>query len=300
MSGFGGGFAVAIGISGYASLQRLPIAVLNDAVDVARTLWDPYLCGYRADRVRLLLEAEATADGIRSALGWLEESCGAGDTALLFFSGHGWRHGEGRGSEWYLAGYDADINALPEGMLPGTELTSRLARIRAGRLAAVLDCCYAAGAAALKGEGAVAFRSGPTEIDYERLAQGRGRVILASSRIGEESLVLEGERNSLFTSSLLRGFAGEAGDGEEVRALDLFRFVSNEVSVRSGDRQHPVLKGEMEDDFPLALRRRLAEPDLRSKDEEPIPAVPAQPPSNYVGRDLLQLGKARDVTINNR
>ncbi|HEX5721102.1 MAG TPA: caspase family protein [Thermoanaerobaculia bacterium] len=300
MSGFGGGFAVVIGISGYTSLPRLPLAVLNDAVDVARTLWDPHLCGYRADRVRLLLEGEATADGIRSALDWLSESCGTGDTALLYFSGHGWRRGEGQGSEWYLAGFDAERESLPNGMLPGTELTARLAKVRAGRLAAALDCCYAAGAATLKGGGTAPSRPGLTEADYERLAQGRGRMILASSRPDETSLVLEGDRNSLFTGCLLRGLAGEAGDGEEIRVLDLFRFVSGEVPVRSGNRQHPILKGEMENDFPLALRQSSAAPDQRPEGADPLPATPGQPFSNNAGRDIHQFGNVRDVTINNR
>lgn len=299
MSGFSGGFALVIGVSGYPCLPRLPLAVLNDVVDIARVLWDPQICGYRPDRVRLLVEAEATAEGIRGGIKWLAESCGSGDTAILYFSGHGWQGTGNSKREWYLAAYDASTDACHDGMLPGSELTELLSKIKAGRLAIVLDCCYAAGTAALKGGDMEELRPGLKQEDYERLAQGRGRVILASSRSDEKSLVLEGDRNSLMTDCLLRGLTGAAGNESEVRALDLFRYVAKEVPARSDHRQHPVLKCTLEDDFPLALRRCLATPN-GPEESARLAAEPAASTSISAGRDIVAIKRSGPVTINNR
>jgi uncharacterized caspase-like protein len=250
------GYAVVIGVAGYRALARLPLAALNDAVDLARTLWDPEICGYRADRVRLLLDEQATADGIRQALVWMSDQTSEQDTAIVFFSGHGWQDETGT----YLAAYDADSDSPLAGMIPSDEFANRLQAIGAGRLAVFLDCCHAGGAGEIRaGKGARAAL-GASRLDertYEKLRGGRGRVLIASSGPEEESTILKGARNSLFTSYLMRGLAGEAPTAKPgiLGIFDLYQWAFDRVKKRSGGRQRPLFQGEVRDNFPIALRR---------------------------------------------
>ena len=89
---------------------------------------------------------------------------------------------------------------------------------------------------------------------YDKLSSGTGRVIIASSRSDEESLILHGMENSLFTHYLLKALEGECRTRDDglIRVFDLFDYVSEQVPAQ-GD-QHPIFKSsEMENNFPVAL-----------------------------------------------
>jgi hypothetical protein len=95
--------------------------------------------------------------------------------------------------------------------------------------------------------------SGLPEVYYERLAKGRGRAILSSSRDTEYSYVLSGASNSLFTQHLLDGLRGgiSSEDGL-IRVFDLFEYVQPRVTHDRRD-QHPIFKADLEENFPVAL-----------------------------------------------
>ena len=279
------GYAVVVGVAGYQAASRdlpqLPLAVLNDAVDLARTLWDPDICGYRADRVHLLLEEQATAAGILRELEWLRDQARGEDTAIFFFSGHGWQV-DGAS---YLAAYDARTDLLDSGMIPTDELSNRFAAIAPGRLMVILDSCFA-GAAQIKGRDAAQGSRGIPILDqrtYDTLTAGRGRVLIAASGPDEESTILPRERNSLFTSCLLRGLRGEARcDGAALGILDLFQFTSREVRRQSYERQIPLLKGALSDNFPIALcKEESSSKRTGSEERNSEPSRPRLPRSGF-------------------
>jgi metacaspase-1 len=210
--------------------------------------------------VRLLLDEQATAEGIVHGLNWMNKCCARDgeSTAILFFSGHGLDTASGS----YLAAHDARVDDPQEGLIAGEELTNRLQAIKAARLAVFLDCCHSGGIAEIKGPGDGARpRAGSLdERTYERLSTGRGRVLFASSGASEPSSVRPDDRNSLFSSCLLRGLRGEAGKtGSSVLGIfDLFTFVSEEVKRQSLKQQEPVFMAQIRENFPLALRPQLS------------------------------------------
>jgi hypothetical protein len=213
-------------------------------------------CGYPDGNVHLLLDHQATAEEIRYGLDWLANSASSGDTALIFFSGHGGRVQSGPEAGNYLIPYDCDPTDLRGSAISGEDLTAFLLNIRAQRLLVVFDSCYAGGTGEIKGlahEGA-AFKSGLEEDYYAHLANGAGRVIMASSRSDEVSLVLDGMSNSLFTHYFLEALQGKAhtrGDGL-IRIFDIFHYVSEKVPAQGP--QHPIFKaGGVETNFPIAL-----------------------------------------------
>jgi hypothetical protein len=181
------------------------------------------------------------------------------DTIVIFFSGHGARLTTAVGETSALLPVDCQSNNLPGTALPEFELTAALAEIKAQRLLVLIDACHAGGVAALKEHGAeVHIRTGFSEKSLQQLAQGTGRVVIASSRAQEYSLVLHGARNSVFTQYLLEALEGKArttGDGL-IRVFDVFNHVAENVHTSLPGRQHPIFKAsDLEDNFPLALDR---------------------------------------------
>lgn len=269
--------ALVIGVADYNSraFPQLSLAALNDAVDFACTLWNPRIGAYRSDRVRLLLNEQATAPSILQELERIIEDSTDRDTVVLFFSGHGWHE---NGSS-YLAAWDAHADGGPlDGLISGETLSNYLQAIPARRVAAFFDCCYSGGVAEIESCAASsrpmpATTLGLDEATYERIARGEGRAVFASSKPGGRSIIQADARNSIFTSCLLRALHGEAQgeDPDTIRILDIFRFLNKEVLVQSCGLQRPILKTAITDDFPLVLRQR------REQQEAPIPS-PTPPP----------------------
>jgi hypothetical protein len=248
--GFQAGHALVVGIAHYPAVRGLPENVLDDARDLADLLQDPNRCGYPSGQVLRLLDEEATASGIRSALSDLAQRAGTGSTAVVYFSGHGWHH-RGTGQQ-FLVPYDADSNNLVDTCLSNQELSHLLSEIQADRLLVLFDACHSGGVGDPK-DFESGIEAGLPEEYYQNLAQGVGRVIIASSRPEEVSWVLQGMRNSLFTHYLLEaltGFGPSLGDGY-VRVFDIFRYIAERVPERAD--QHPIFKAAaLELDFPVA------------------------------------------------
>jgi hypothetical protein len=260
--------ALVIGVAGYHHVRALPQAVLNDAQDVYQLLLDPQVCGYHPDHVRLVPDEQATAPAIRDSLAWLVQQAGKDGTAVFYFSGHGGRTANG-GS--YLLPIDAQLDDLPGTAVATEELTGRLRSVASPRLLVILDCCHAGGIGEVKAANAADnFKSG---LDLERfytLSGGRGRAILASSQLEEFSYTKGDLRNSLFTHYLLEALRGGATTRTHgvIRVSDVFHHVAEWVPKRDA-RQHPVLKFEATEDFPIA-RQGVALPPKR-----PLPKATA-------------------------
>jgi metacaspase-1 len=256
VSHFENGFALIIGVANYPKVRKLPASVLKDAQDIHDLLRSPSHCGYPAENTRLLLDDQATLENIREGLRWLAQSASANDTGLVFFSGHGGRLTSGPQAGNYLIPFDCDPNAPLTTALPGQELTEMLRQIKAQRLLVLFDACYSGGTGETKDlmSDQPELKSGLDEKTYEQLAQGTGRIIMASSRTDETSLVLSSMQNSLFTHYLLEALRGNArtrGDGL-LRIFDVFEYVSEQVPARGN--QHPIFKAaDLENNFPIAL-----------------------------------------------
>ena len=272
---FATGHAVVIGVANYTNASPLPDAVLNDARDVAVVLKAKEYCGYDPRNVQLLLDGDATLDRIKAALASVARTSGPDDTVVIFFSGHGARLGDPVDPETALLPVECDPRTLDNTSLSEPEFSAALQRFAAQRLLVLIDACHSAGAGTFKGgrEGEPPAL-GYSEKSLGRLAQGTGRVLIASSRASEESLVFSNARNSVFTSHLLnalRGHAGTRGDGV-IRVFEIFNHISEMVNRQVPGRQHPVFKAnDLEDNFPVALDRGGV------KSTPPPPAFAADP-----------------------
>lgn len=251
------GHALLIAIAGYTKVRALPSAVINDGREIKAVLTSPTHCGYDPQNVTLVQDEEATLDRMRHELETLADRTKPTDTAVIFFSGHGVRIGDPANPGSALVPVDCDPANLFATVLHEAEFSSTLARITARRLVVFIDACHGAAAGTFKGGDELADL-GFNEKSLSRLAQGSGRVLIASSRGSETSLIFNGAANSLFTEHLLgalRGAAHSHGDGF-IRIFEVFNHVAEKVRAAAPGRQHPVFKAsDLEDNFPFALDR---------------------------------------------
>jgi len=260
-------YALFIGIAAYRHLRPLS-RTTTDARDLHDLLAQS---GYPTANLALLLDEQATKATISDKLDWLARRASPDDTVLIFFSGHGAQRIGGFEPGEYLCPVEADWYNLRATAISDEELTTALRAIRAGRVVVFLDACHSGGVGEPK-DAALQVKAGLSEAAYARLAEGRGRVVVASCRPDEVSWELPGMRNGLFTHYLLEGLRGAAARADgAVRILDLFDYVSRQVSQHKP--QHPLFKGEIELNF--AVQRTgpgLPRPARRDAgDEDALP-----------------------------
>lgn len=245
--------ALVIGIADYQHIRKLP--QVKDVQDIAALLLDPQHCGYPVDNVISLVDNAATQAAIRQALAELARRCDPEATVLIYFSGHGGRITSGPHADEYLLPVDTIYpgdEQLAQSAISGTELTTALRAIPARKIVVIFDCCHAGGIGQPRDIVVPTLTEGLPESYYNGLASGKGRVILASSRESEYSYVLGGAEYGLFTKHVLAGLRGGiVSEDGLIRIFDLFEYVQPRVTA-DHPRQHPIFKGELEDNFAVA------------------------------------------------
>jgi hypothetical protein len=171
-------------------------AVAADARALRDVLVHPARCGYAPDKVRLLTGAESSRKAILDGLDWLGDQLAAmpdGDSAILYFSGHG--HVEG--GEHYLIPYDLNLRRIRSSAIRAADFADAVAQLTPRRLLVVLDCCHAAGMA-IKNAAPAPFAGAAIppalflpegkSLAAGPLASGAGRAVLSSCQPGEAFL----------------------------------------------------------------------------------------------------------------
>ncbi|WUH90489.1 caspase family protein [Streptomyces sp. NBC_00433] len=199
-------------------------------------------------RVKVLTNGSATVraviDGITGHLGRAEP----GDTALLWFSGHGTEFAAGPERESTEATGYSQALVCHDGPLLDKDLGALLAE-SAGRgvhTVAVLDCCYSGGATRDHG---LTARWAPPEPWWRRLRPAArdvqappaaaSYVLLAACRLNELAYedAFSGHQQGVFSRALL---AALAGSGPAAAYRELLAAAHCRVQVSTGF-QHPTL-----------------------------------------------------------
>jgi hypothetical protein len=244
-------WAVVIGIDAYSKVTPLKYAV-NDA----KAFYE-YLVKRSqipSENVTLLLDREASLSRLRSTLGThLKNKASKEDMVILYFAGHGAtetdvQSPDGDGLEKYLLPYDADPKDLYASAIPMREISYIFDRIRSERLIFIVDSCYsgASGGRTISTTGG--YRASISETFLDRIAGGRGRIILSASAANEVSEEKDELKHGVFTYFLLDGLLGKADtDKDGVITVDeIYGYVSKYVPQVTGQEQHPVKKGAVE------------------------------------------------------
>lgn len=254
---FDHGHALVIGVG-----ADLPNTV-DDAKGLANILRDKERCAYPDDHVHVLTGTEAARDQILAALEELAEIQDPEATVVFYFSGHGYTVATTIGQAYYLMPHGYSVSQLSKTAISGRELMDRLAAIPAKKLLVLLDCCHAGGIDDSKAPGAEFSKAPLPPEAHALMAQGSGRVVIASSQANELSYA--GKPYSAFTLALIEALCGKGASRQDgyVRAADLAMYTREMVPQRTHDRQHPVLDFEQADNFVLAY---YAAGDVAPKD----------------------------------
>ena len=243
---FSPGHALIVGVG--ADLPN----TIDDAVGVASVLNDPSRCAYPPEQVHLLTGEQANRTSILTSLDTLAQTTNAESTVVVYFSGHGYLTQSPLGSIYFLMPHGYDVTQLYTTAISGSELATKLAAIKAQKLVVLLDCCHAGGVGDAKAPGLSLTKSPLPPEALPLLAQGSGKVLIASSR--EDELSYAGKPYSAFTLAIIEALCGVGVAKQDgyVRVADVALHAREWVPRRTGEKQHPVLHFEHADNFVLA------------------------------------------------
>jgi WD40 repeat protein len=240
---------LAVGITRYRD-RELQRGVRFAAAD-AKAIGD--LFGQQGEKlfskvnVRLLIDEQATGDGIRSALLDVAKRAAAQDVFVLYLAGHGASFER----QYHFVPWDAVYTsnaALRERSLTQEQFRELLAKVAATRTVVLLDTCSAAGFGREDG------RDVGEKDAMDRLSRLSGRAMIAAT--ADDKTAFEGEGgHGAFTSTLLQGLRGAADrdNNRTVEVRELADFVEEalpKVTRKWGYEQFPFSFTEGQS-FPL-------------------------------------------------
>lgn len=239
MAPFARSRALLIGINRYQHVAPLQNAT-SDALAIGTCLRQDH--GYEVD---LLLDEEASAAKLRSALGQLVLQTTTAERVLIYFAGHGVvqesaQPGElsiDSGPQGFFVPQDARLEE-PHTLLPMLEVYRILEQLQCRHLLLILDCCFA-GAMRWASRSLVQSRSPILYRErYERYARERAWQVLASASHDEKALDIVpmfGQRggsqskHSPFALALLSALSGDADANSDgiLLASELYLHIEN-------------------------------------------------------------------------
>lgn len=326
---FSHGYALIIGVDQNSVLDWALPAVARDVEALRDVLIHPQRCAYAEAHVKLISGAEATRQNILAGFDWLQE-CLAQDaaaTAVVYYSGHGWRDEQAQPPQYYFIPYDVRRDRLRSSALRADELAEAIDALQPARLLVLLDCCHAGG----MGVKELAFPYTPAAPPLDlltppgailakaldsgglaQLGQGAGRAILTSSRAEQRSYMSSQTQMSIFTYHLIEALTGSAQPGfarvfrgdtnlesaQEVLVSDILSYVYRRVPATArqevGSEQQP--DGRLTGNFAVALLlggKGLAAGATPPSPLEPLPIVNG----SERGGHIIQIGKIEAVNV---
>jgi uncharacterized caspase-like protein len=278
------GYALLIGVDANQVARWALPDVAKDITALSDVLAHPERCAYPAENIKTVVGPAATRQGILDGLGWLEErlraDTSANATAVIFYTGHGWRDTASASPAYYFIPYDVRENAIPARSLRAEDFAAEIAALRPKRLLVLLDCCHAGGmgvkdlapgvevaatgfvgAAIPPGllmTGEKVFFAAEGSKGLEQLAQGAGRAVLSSSQSEQRSCIRRDRTMSIFTYHLIEALTGHAQPAEgatEVLVSDVMGHVWRRVpaSARADAGQDQQPDFQVSGNFPVAL-----------------------------------------------
>ncbi|MBK9337461.1 MAG: caspase family protein [Lewinellaceae bacterium] len=233
--------AVVVGISNYQH-NAIPDLKYADRDAQAFADWLASAGGGRipADSIIVLLNENATAGKVITALDGLTETTQEGNLIFIYFSGHGDIEKVTTRQNGYLLCHDAPATTYPAGgCLPLAYLQDIVSTIseKKGRVVLVTDACHAG---KLAGSGI----NGTQTTNAALAKQFANEVKIMSCQANE--LALEGEQwgggRGVFSFYLVDGLAGSADKNTDgaVSLLEIRRYledqVTTEVAPRAADK----------------------------------------------------------------
>ena len=208
-------YLVSVGIADYPGKENDLRISDNDAKTIAKVFQ-----ATKDASVNVLVNEAATQSALLSTMHTTFEDADYNDAVILYFSGHG--------TPGALVCHD--------GLLTYQHIFKMLKGCKATRKIIIADACYAG-----------KMRTTRQQTDSYN---SQNVMLFLSSRTNETSQETQ-YKNSLFTIFLERGLRGGADKDKnrQITARELFDFVHKGVIEASGNKQHPVMWGNFDNDM---------------------------------------------------
>lgn len=272
-------YSLIIGISEYKD-PRIPGLKYThaDAEGIFKLLTDPKKLGLSKDKIKILLDRDATQFNIKNAISsWLFKNADEDSVVFIFYAGHGGVEEDRLGLEKdhlakYLLPYDTVLEDFYSSALSNRDFNELLLTIRSKKLVIFMDSCYSGGVSERKARD-VKIAEDP----YQKLAEGKGRIVIAASQPDQRSYEDSKIGHGVFTYNLLEALSGKAdldNDGY-VTVLDAYKYVQDTVPrdamKMAGGKQEPILRGDITKDFVISIdRERFAKIEKEKVLEEKL------------------------------
>ena len=310
------GYALLIGVDqNYVPDWALP-DVANDIAALHQVLIHPERCAYADTHVKAITGPQATRDAILAGFDWLRQ-CIAQDadaTAVVYYSGHGWRDTKTDPPQYYFIPYDVRRERLRSSALRAAEVAEAIDGLQPQRLFVLLDCCHAGGMQVKALDTAFVPAAAPLAIIADEgampakaigakgltsLAEGVGRAVLTSSRGDQTSYVSRKAKMSIFTCHLIEALTGSAqpaAGANEVLVSDVLSYVYRRVPETAAQEANATQQpdGRLTGNFTVAMLlggKGLAPGQTPPQPQEPLPAKVWQ----GAGGSKISIGKVENI-----
>ncbi len=252
-------WAVVIGISEYSNplIKNLSYAD-RDARDFAEFLKSPAGGGFEPDRMKILLNKDATLQNVKQALyNFLRQTIDK-DLVIIYFAGHGAPE-PANPSNNYLLTYDSDPNSLETTAFPMWDVNTALTRyIPSKRVIVFSDACHSGGISSdLATRGVSLTETNLINQYLTDLSKSKeGTIVFTASQAGEVSQELDKFGHGVFTYYLLQGMKGEADINNDytVTIGELMDYVEENVKRQTKGNQHPTRnQGNYDKDMTISI-----------------------------------------------
>ena len=232
-------------VAGVAAYDHMPVLRYtdDDAYRFYAFLKSPEGGALPDEQIRILIDEEATREGVLEAMTDVFGQAGPKDLVLFYFSGHGLN------GSFLPIDFDGYNNKLTH-----EEIAKAFNDCKARYKICIADACHSGSL--------IAMRSGETETPisqyYQNLAKSvAGTALIMSSKGDETSLESAGLRQGVFSHFLIRGLKGEADTNKDkiVSIKEIYDFVYTNVRAYTGNRQSPVIKGTFDPAMPVSAAR---------------------------------------------
>jgi len=207
----------------------------------ATALWALFSDSVPKIQAKLLIDADATIEGMRQAFDETLGAAGPDDTVIISFSGHGT-------NDHRIVTHNTTLETLNQTAIPMSELATRFRESKAKAVLCILDCCFSGKAPAR------VFEESPVPRDpiaSLSMIAGKGRILIAACSDNESAYEHPGGIHGLLTRALLQTLRSAAKPVSLAGTMDeVFKQVRADAA-RMGVDQTPVWFGSIEGGFTL-------------------------------------------------
>jgi|tagenome__1003787_1003787.scaffolds.fasta_scaffold20988475_5 hypothetical protein len=249
-------YAVIVGIARYADtaggITSLQFAD-RDAKDFQEFLLSADGGSFPKDHVRILLNEDATAQNVRSALFTFLTKAQPQDQVVLYIAGHG-APDPNDPRNLYLLTYDTKLDDMGGTAFPMWQLQDVFSRVlKAKRVITFADTCHSYG---FSGERRGKKSNNLVNQYVAKAANDSDRAVITASDISQLSYESDkwGGGHGVFTFFLLKGLQGEADFNKDgtVTAGELFAFIHDNVDKATAGNQSPMALPGLAERLPLS------------------------------------------------